>query len=247
MMANFDYFMFPDPFLNVTVGGSPGQIKNVLSIKQVYTKVRTPRKQDLKKQDFYFPQLFRQSSKEGHVYIITFSKPDKHSGGWGRRGLNLPLPVTSTPAFRSFYSRSPPLSVVVPLLLVPFPLQNITKCCEIFLNFSRFPPPLDTRLPPLFSALLPSCLTQHSEPLFKELQILKLGDLVSLHNAPFVYQCNKNLPPSSFDNFLQSVSSIHQYKTTLASRSTYYINSLNSKLWQIQHSLRCCKRLERFG
>ena len=72
MMANFDYFMFPDTILNVTVSGSPGQIKNVLSTKQVYTKVRTPGKQDLQRQDSYFPQLFLQCSKEGHAYNNFF-------------------------------------------------------------------------------------------------------------------------------------------------------------------------------
>ena len=224
-MSNFGYFMFPDPFLNVTVRGSPGHIKNVLSIKQVYTKVRSPGKQDLQKQDSYFPQLFLQCSKEGHAY-------NEHSGGWAGTGRSEP------PASRIFYSRFPFLLLPLPtpfrsgsLLFVPFLLQNITKCCEIFLNFYRFPPPLDSRLSPLFSALLPSCPTQHSEPLFKELQILKLGDLVIVHNAPCVYQYHKNLLSSSFDNFFQSVSSIHQFKTRLASRSTYYINSLNSKLW----------------
>ena len=65
--------------------------------------------------------------------------------------LLLPLPVSSTPASRTFYFRFPPLSVVVlDLLFVPFLLQNITKCCEIFLDFSRFPPPLDSRFPPSF-------------------------------------------------------------------------------------------------
>ena len=71
-MANFGYFMFPDTILNVTVSGSPGQIKNVLSIKQVNTKVRTPGKQDIQKQDSYFRQLFLQCSKEGHAYFFFF-------------------------------------------------------------------------------------------------------------------------------------------------------------------------------
>ena len=42
------------------------------------------------------------------------------------------------------------------LLFVPFPLQNITKCCEIFLDFSLFPPPLDSRFPPLSIVVLSS-------------------------------------------------------------------------------------------
>ena len=46
---------------------------------------------------------------------------------------------------------------------------------------------------------------EHSEPLFKEPEILKLCDLVTLHNAHFVYQYHNNLIPSSFNNFFQSV------------------------------------------
>ena len=50
---------------------------------------------------------------------------------------------------------------------------------------------------------------EHSALLFEELDILKLGDLVSLHNALYVHQYQMNLLPSSFDNFFQSVSSFH--------------------------------------
>ncbi len=44
----------------------------------------------------------------------------------------------------------------------------------------------------------------------------------------FLYQYHKNLLPSSFDNFFHSVSSIYQYKTRIAPRSTYYINSVKT-------------------
>ena len=79
---------------------------------------------------------------------------------------------------------------------------------------------------------------EHSEPLLKELEILKLCDLVILHNAHFVYQYHNNLLPSSFNSFFfQSVSSIHQYKTRLASRSTYYINSVKTNYGKFLYSL----------
>ena len=41
----------------------------------------------------------------------------------------------------------------------------------------------------------------HSEPLFKKLNILELPDLVTLHDALLMYNYHHNLLPSSFDNF----------------------------------------------
>ena len=69
---------------------------------------------------------------------------------------------------------------------------------------------------------------EHSEPLFKELEILKLTDLVTLHNALFMYHYYYNLLPSSFENFFQTVASVHSYNTRLASKSTYYINTIKT-------------------
>lgn len=46
---------------------------------------------------------------------------------------------------------------------------------------------------------------EHSESLFKELEMLKLSDLVTLNNARLMYY--KDLLPSFFDSFLQTVSS----------------------------------------
>ena len=65
---------------------------------------------------------------------------------------------------------------------------------------------------------------EHSDPLFKQLKLLKLVDLVVFHNALFMYQYHKNLLPTSFNNFFEAVSSKHQYNTKFASRLTYYIN-----------------------
>ena len=69
---------------------------------------------------------------------------------------------------------------------------------------------------------------EHSEPLFKELEILKLTDLVTLHNALLMYHYYYNLLPSSFENLFQSVASVHSYNTRLASKSTYYINTIKT-------------------
>ena len=68
---------------------------------------------------------------------------------------------------------------------------------------------------------------EHSEPLFKELEILKLTDLVTLHNALLMYHYHYNLP-SSFEIFFPTVASVHSYNTRLASKSTYYINTIKT-------------------
>ena len=69
---------------------------------------------------------------------------------------------------------------------------------------------------------------EHSEPLFKELEILKLTDLVTLHNALLMYHYYCNLLPSSFEICFQSVASVHSNNTRLASKSTYYINTVKT-------------------
>ena len=68
---------------------------------------------------------------------------------------------------------------------------------------------------------------EQSEPLFKELEILKLTDLVILHKSLFMYHYYYNLP-SSFANFFQTVASMHSYNTRLASKSTYHINTIKT-------------------
>ena len=68
----------------------------------------------------------------------------------------------------------------------------------------------------------------HSEPLFKKLNILKLTDLVTLHNALLMYNYHHNLLPFSFENFFKTVASIHSYNTKLASKSTYYLNTIKT-------------------
>ena len=62
----------------------------------------------------------------------------------------------------------------------------------------------------------------------KELEILKLTDLVTLHNALLVYHYRYNLLPSSFEIFfLQQHLFTHTY-TRLASKLTYYINTIKT-------------------
>ena len=43
-----------------------------------------------------------------------------------------------------------------------------------------------------------------------------------------MYHCYYKLLPSSFENLFQTVASIHSYNTRLASKSTYYINTIKT-------------------
>ena len=43
-----------------------------------------------------------------------------------------------------------------------------------------------------------------------------------------MYHYYYNLLPSSFENFFQTVASVHSYNTRLASESTYYINTIKT-------------------
>ena len=53
----------------------------------------------------------------------------------------------------------------------------------------------------------------HSSPLFKNLSLLKLPDIIKLYTASFVHQYNKGTLPENFNNSFTSVRSKHQYST----------------------------------
>ena len=61
-------------------------------------------------------------------------------GGGVQGGLNLLLPVPFNPGSRPVFFGSRPFAI--------FRLRNIAQCCVIFLFFSRFPPPWESRFPP---------------------------------------------------------------------------------------------------
>ena len=63
---------------------------------------------------------------------------------------------------------------------------------------------------------------EHSNPIYAKLKLLKIKDLVHFHNALFMFHYYHNQLPNAYINFFQSVSSVHQYKTRLASKASYY-------------------------
>ena len=61
----------------------------------------------------------------------------------------------------------------------------------------------------------------HSNPLFKALEIIKFEDIIFLHNAIFMYDFHSGTLPPAFSNYFTAVNKRHKYNTRLASRSSY--------------------------
>ena len=68
-----------------------------------------------------------------------------------------------------------------------------------------------------------SSFTKHSSPFFKDLNILKLSDIITLQLALFMYKFHNLLLPSVFDAFFNPTRNIHRYNTRLSCRMTYAI------------------------
>ena len=62
---------------------------------------------------------------------------------------------------------------------------------------------------------------EHSSPIFKRLNVVKLPDLVFLTIAVFVYKFHNRRLPSVFDTFFAQVSKRHNYNTSSASNMFY--------------------------
>ena len=62
---------------------------------------------------------------------------------------------------------------------------------------------------------------EHTSPLFKDLNVIKLSDEVTVHIAVFVYKFKNQLLPTNFNVFFTSIKETHNYNTRLSSRLTY--------------------------
>ena len=61
----------------------------------------------------------------------------------------------------------------------------------------------------------------HSNPIFKELKILKFESIYLFHLGKFMYAYKTNLLPCSFDNFFLRTNQVHTYETR--SSSLFYV------------------------
>ena len=62
---------------------------------------------------------------------------------------------------------------------------------------------------------------EHSYPLFKQTNILKLFDLIKFQISIFMYKFHKNRLPAVFDSYFLSISKVHNYSTRLSSTHAY--------------------------
>jgi len=68
----------------------------------------------------------------------------------------------------------------------------------------------------------------HTDPLFKAANILKLEDLIYYCNATFLYDYHYNKLPKLFDSFFIKISQVHNYNTRLASKSTFSLPNVRT-------------------
>ena len=76
--------------------------------------------------------------------------------------------------------------------------------------------------------------TAHSTPIFLNLKILKLRDLLQLKLLSFVYDCINELSPSCFHSFFVLVEGVHQYGTRQVSNNDIFLSKKNT----LQYGLR---------
>ena len=68
----------------------------------------------------------------------------------------------------------------------------------------------------------------HSSPLFKNLNLLKLENLIYTTNSLFMYDYYRNVLPDAFNDFFVQIKRKHNYDTRLASKNTYYIPTVRT-------------------
>ena len=74
----------------------------------------------------------------------------------------------------------------------------------------------------------------HSLPIFKELRLLRISDIIQLKLLTFVYETINNSIPSCFHEFLNHNSSVHNYNTRQSHRGDIFMVQTNSSLYGLK-------------
>ena len=85
-----------------------------------------------------------------------------------------------------------------------------------------------------------SAFNAHSEPLFKQLDILKFNDNIVLQHCLFVYDCLKGNLPSSFEFTFNRVDESHSIKTRMAETGMLSIPIFNGITYGLKSIYKNC-------
>ena len=80
----------------------------------------------------------------------------------------------------------------------------------------------------------------HASSIFKELDILKVADNISLLNCLFVHDYFNGNLPKSFDNTFVKIQDIHSFATRSAINGSLVLPSLNSTRYGLKSINRLC-------
>ena len=70
--------------------------------------------------------------------------------------------------------------------------------------------------------------TDHSNPLFIKLNIMKFNDVVKFRTAIFMHDFHHSNLPRNFDSFFSRISKRHNYNTRLASKLNYSLPAVKT-------------------
>ena len=68
----------------------------------------------------------------------------------------------------------------------------------------------------------------HTDPLFKNLMILKLEDIYSLHLAKFMFSFKNTSIPSSFSGSILRTNQVHGYNTSSLNRFYIFLSAVTT-------------------
>ena len=68
-----------------------------------------------------------------------------------------------------------------------------------------------------------STFNQHSSPLFKTLEIVKISDLFTYIIAIYMYKFHNQLLPGVFESYFTKVDTVHSYNASHSAKQTYYL------------------------
>ena len=72
----------------------------------------------------------------------------------------------------------------------------------------------------------------HTDPIFKELKILKLDDIFLFHLGKFMYLFQNNLLPRPFGNLILRTNEVHNYNTRSSNQNLFYVPFCRTNLRQ---------------